>query len=447
MTTDAQMMFSATSAEAVGADGGPTVAATSAVAAAPPAEPGVLPADTQIVCLSHLRWDFVYQRPQHLMARLARRHRVLYVEEPVPTDAPPHLELRSVAPNIEVVVPRLPEAECAVGNPSGEARQRVLLAQLIEARSASSRLLLWYYTPMACGITGALSPQWVVYDVMDELAAFHQPPPGLVARERQLLAEADLVFTGGHSLYESKRRRHPRVHLFPSSVDVAHFRRARSSNHEPVEMRGLPHPRIGFYGVVDERFDIALLGAVARLRPQWQWVVVGPVVKIDPASLPQAPNLHYVGLRSYAELPDYLGSWDVAMMPFALNASTRFISPTKTPEFLAAGRPVVSTPVPDVVRAYGGSGLVGIAGDAVAFCAAVAKALDDVGEHRAEFCAKADALLRGLSWDRTCEQMVALAAALPSQRPGGKRLTASAGPVPVPRERQPSARGGGLSTV
>lgn len=426
MTTDVRMMFSTASAETIGADSAPFVTAAPAVDCAFPGAPHDLPADTLVVCLSHLRWDFVYQRPQHLMARLARRHPVLYVEEPVPTDAPPHLELRNVAPNLEVVVPRLPAAECAVGSSLGEARQRVLLAQLIETRHASSHLLLWYYTPMAHGITGALSPQWVVYDCMDELAAFHQPPPGLVARERQLLVEADLVFTGGHSLYESKRRRHPRVHLFPSSVDVAHFRRARSSNHEPVEMRGLPHPRIGFYGVIDERFDIALLGAVARLRPQWQWVVVGPVVKIDPASLPRAPNLHYVGLRSYAELPDYLGSWDVAMMPFALNASTRFISPTKTPEFLAAGRPVVSTPVPDVVRAYGDSGLVRIAGDARAFCKAVASALEDVGEHRAAFCAKADALLRGLSWDRTCEQMVALVAALPSQRPRGGMLQETA---------------------
>lgn len=446
MTTDAQLMFSATTADPADALGGSPVG-VAAVALA--AEMRELPADTTIVCLSHLRWDFVYQRPQHIMSRLARRHRVFYVEEPVPTDAPPHLESRTVAPGLEVIVPRLPMAECEAGNRLGEARQRALLAQLIDERGAAARLLLWYYTPMARGITGMLSPQWVVYDCMDELAAFDHPPRGLVTRERELLAEADLVFTGGHSLYESKRRRHPRVHLFPSSVDVAHFRRARTSTHEPVEMRGLAHPRIGFYGVVDERFDTALLGAVAGLRPQWQWVIVGPVVKINPASLPQAPNLHYVGLRSYAELPDYLGSWDVAMMPFALNASTRFISPTKTPEFLAAGRPVVSTPVPDVVRGYGASGLVGIAGNAAAFCEAVAKALDEVAHDRAGFCARADELLHGLSWDRTCERMVALAAALPSRRVHAVRpaVPVVSVPVSVSRERQPVVLGGGMSTT
>lgn len=378
-----------------------------------------LPAGCPILCLSHLRWNFVYQRPQHLMTRFAKRHPVYYVEEPVPLDdAPPRLDAHDISRNLQVIVPRLPGELCAPGHRGGEAVLRRLLAQwLLEHRTDDGKgPILWYYTPMSLGFTANVAARLVVYDCMDELSNFQNAPKALRARERLLMSRADVVFTGGHSLYEVKRKQHPNAHPFPSSVDLAHFGQARQATVDPADMADIPHPRIGFYGVVDERFDIELLAALAAARPDWHWVVLGPVVKIDPATLPRAANLHYLGGKRYEELPAYLGRWDVAMMPFALNASTKFISPTKTPEYLAGGCPVVSTPITDVVRGYGHSPLVRIADGAEAFAAAVGEALKDRARSP-DLCSRADALLHGLSWDRTQAEMAALMAQRLHTRP------------------------------
>ncbi|MDP8922487.1 MAG: glycosyltransferase, partial [Chloroflexota bacterium] len=245
-------------------------------------------------------------------------------------------------------------------------------------------------------------PRVTVYDCMDELSAFRFAPPLLREREARLFERADLVFTGGHSLYEAKRRRHPSVYPFPSSVDVAHFRRARSAQPDPADQASVQHPRLGFYGVIDERLDIQLIRSVAEARPDWQIVLVGPVAKIDRETLPRLPNVHYLGAKQYDELPAYLAGWDVALLPFACNEATRFISPTKTPEYLAAGRPVVSTPIRDVVRPYGDRGLARIAATAPEFVAAVEQALVEDGAAR---LAKADPFLAEMSWDRTWQQM------------------------------------------
>lgn len=354
------------------------------------------PSRPTLVCLSHLRWGFVYQRPQHLIARFAREWNVIYVEEPLVSDAPaPWLETR-IEEGVTVVVPRHP-AHC-----SGDALitlQRGLLDALLATRPGSQRVL-WYYTPMALPFSDHLRADLVVYDCMDELSAFRGAPPDLLAFERSLLQRADLVFTGGYSLYEAKRDRHPSVHPFPSSVDVEHFGRARLPQQDPVDQLAIPRPRLGFYGVIDERFDIDLLARVARERPEWHFVMVGPVVKIDPAELPQAANIHWLGPKTYDELPHYLSGWQVALMPFALNESTRFISPTKTPEYLAGGCPVVSTPITDVVRTYGDTGVVRIAGTPDEFIVACARALDDSADPGA-LLATADAVLQEMSWDQT----------------------------------------------
>jgi UDP-galactopyranose mutase len=255
---------------------------------------------------------------------------------------------------------------------------------------------------MALEFTHQLSPATVVYDCMDELSAFAGAPPALVALERELFAIADVVFTGGHTLYEAKRSRHANVHAFPSSVDVPHFARARHPVADPVDQAPIPRPRIGFYGVIDERMDYGLIAGVAASRPDWQLVLLGPTAKVDPASLPVADNIHYLGSRQYAQLPDYIAHWDVAMMPFARNDATRYISPTKTPEFLAAGLPVVSTSIRDVVRPYGELGLAAIADSVDAFVAAIASALSC---DRAAHVRAADQYLRDLSWDRTWSSM------------------------------------------
>jgi UDP-galactopyranose mutase len=356
-----------------------------------------------LVCFSHLRWNFVFQRPQHLLTRFAADRRVFFVEEPVfGNDATVRFEVTTPQRGVHVVVPHYP---------AGLVAEEVALAQraLVDDlffEFGIGEYVLWYYTPLALEFSRHLKPRVTVYDCMDELSAFKNAPPMLRAFEAELLERADLVFTGGRSLYEAKRDRHPRVFEFPSSVDVAHFARARFVHDAPYDQASIPRPRLGYFGVVDERMDLALLEGVARLRPDWHLVVIGPVVKIDPESLPRFDNVHYLGMRPYDELPAYLAGWDVAMMPFARNDATRFISPTKTPEYLAAGRPVVSTSIRDVVRPYGEKGLVEIADTPEDFVAAAERFLD--GEPAETWFASVDAFLARMSWDATFARMQAL---------------------------------------
>jgi len=353
-----------------------------------------------MLCLSHLRWGFVYQRPQHVMSRLAQSYDVLFFEEPVFADnAKPLLLSSQPTQGVTVLVPQLPTG---VPHERVIALQRELLDTYL-AEHPHDELLLWYLTPMSLAFTEHLKGQVTIFDCMDELSAFMGAPPELIDREQQLLARADVVFTGGHSLWEAKRHQHANAHSMPSSVDIAHFAKARDLLPDPADQAGISRPRLGFFGVIDERFDIQLVDELARQRPQWQVVLIGPVVKIDPQTLPRRANIHYLGAKQYNELPQYLAGWDVALMPFAINASTRFISPTKTPEYLAGGRPVVSTPIADVISGYGASGVVAIADTPAAFIAAVEQALS--AEARDSVLAQADAALNGMSWDKTCAAM------------------------------------------
>jgi UDP-galactopyranose mutase len=351
-----------------------------------------------VVCFSHLRWNFVFQRPQHLLTRCAREHRVFYFEEPVfGREIAPRLHVEANGP-VTVAVPHLPE-----GMPPEQclSAQRVLLDDFMQAQDIRD-YLLWFYTPMALPLADHLSPTAIVYDCMDELSAFKGAPPELKDYEADLMRRASLVLTGGRSLYEAKRHQHHNIHALPSSVDVAHFGQARSITPDPLDQRDIPHPRLGFFGVIDERLDIALLDDVAAMRPDWHIVMLGPVVKIDPASLPRRPNIHYLGPKSYAELPGYLSGWDVALLPFARNDATRFISPTKTPEYLAAGKPVVSTSIRDVVSPYGEQGLARIADDAPTFVDACTAAMAEDAQER---ITATDAFLRQTSWDGTWTQI------------------------------------------
>jgi UDP-galactopyranose mutase len=299
-----------------------------------------------------------------------------------------------------------------------------MLDALLAERGAR-RPLLWYYTPMALEFSDHVDASLVVYDCMDELSSFRFAPPSLLARERQLLEMSDVVFTGGRSLYEAKRERHANVHAFPSGVDIAHFARARTVLAEPSDQQSIERPRIGYYGVIDERLDYGLIAEAAAARPSYQWIFVGPLAKVNEADLPRARNLHYLGQKTYSELPDYLAGWDVAMMPFALNEATTYISPTKTPEYLAGGRAVISTAVADVVRTYGGSGLVSIARDAADFVLAADLRIQRPYSQQ-DFATRADPLLAAISWDgvfgEMCEQMAAALKA--SGEPHGQRAFA-----------------------
>ncbi|TGQ35675.1 glycosyltransferase family 1 protein [Mesorhizobium sp. M00.F.Ca.ET.216.01.1.1] len=356
--------------------------------------PLLVPFDNPLlICFSHLRWDFVFQRPQHLMTRAAEAYSVVFFEEPVfePVQNA-FLRRKSVASGLQVVTPVLPHDQ------PGTQIDKVL-AHLLDNLVADidhDQLVTWYYTPMALKFAAALQDDVCVYDCMDELSAFKDAPPELELLERQLFRKADVVFTGGMSLYEAKRSQHPFVHAFPSSIDTAHFHQARRRQADPADQQTIPRPRVGFFGVVDERFDIDLMARTAAAMPDVQFVTLGPVVKIDPATLPSGPNIHWLGAKRYAELPSYMAGWDVGWMPFALNEATRYISPTKTPEFLAGALPVVSTAIVDVVQTYGRHGLVQIA-DAASMPAALRMALRKDGGDMADV----DAFLSRMSWDAT----------------------------------------------
>jgi glycosyltransferase involved in cell wall biosynthesis len=378
---------------------------------APDSEPSTL------ICFSHLRWNFVFQRPQHLMCRFAREMNVVFWEEPV--DIAPRetafLQVREAedSNNVRIVVPHLPQ-----GMPD-DAREAAL-KRLLDAHIASIRgpLIAWYYTPMMLPFSRHLDADVTVFDAMDELSKFKFAPVKLLDLEQELIDRADIVFTGGSSLYEAKKGRHDNIHCFPSSVDRVHFLKARARQFDPADQEDLPKPRLGFFGVIDERFDIELLDKAAEMRPDWSFVMVGPVVKISQDDLPRRHNIHYLGPKTYAQLPGYLSGWDVALMPFAMNESTEFISPTKTPEYLAGGKPVVSTPIKDVVRHYGQLEGVKIASTPEQFVAACEEALELSHHPESGWLAEADLMLSATSWDTTQARMAGLIADLLGVRTG-----------------------------
>jgi UDP-galactopyranose mutase len=354
---------------------------------------------TTIVVFCHLRWDFVYQRPQQLLSRLAQHYRILFVEEPVFDRAAPFMEQSTPAPNVTVCRAHTPILAAGFHDDQIPLLQP-LIADLVPPGEPA---IAWFYTPMALPLLRQLQASLVVYDCMDELAAFKNSPKQLLQRESALLNLADLVFAGGPSLYEAKRERHASVHCFPSSVDVGHFGQALSRGSDHPAQQHIPHPRLGFYGVIDERFDADLTAALADAHPEWQIVLVGPVLKVDPASLPRRANIHYLGQQPYAALPQILAGWDVCLLPFALNQATRFISPTKVLEYMAAELPSVSTPIADVARPYGH--VVAIAGDAAGFVAACEAALAMTPAQAEAQRAAMRAIVAGTSWDLTAGAM------------------------------------------
>ncbi|GFO68178.1 glycosyl transferase [Geomonas limicola] len=355
-----------------------------------------------IVVFSHLRWDFVYQRPQHLLARMAKCRPIIFIEEPIHRETShAEFELSRPEPGVLVCKPVTPSSQAGFHDD-----QIPWIAQLLQellANEGISRYLAWFYTPMALPLLRHLKPQLVVYDCMDELSGFLKAPRQITQREAALLKTAHLVFTGGRSLYEAKKGLHPAVHCFPSSVDAAHFARALDPSLDHPLQRPLPRPRLGFYGVLDERLDLALVHALATTHPAWQIVLVGPVVKIAPETLPKAPNIHYYGKKEYAELPAFLSGWDVCILPFALNEATRFISPTKTLEYMAAEKPVVSTPIADVVRPY--SDVVFIGRTIAEFIKECEQALRQDDEQKRRMVAGMRRILASTSWDSTVEAM------------------------------------------
>lgn len=354
-----------------------------------------------LVCYSHLRWNFVFQRPQHLLTRFAKHMRVFYIEEPVFGDSD-FCDVIQPDENIWIVVPHLTNN---LTDQENVIRRKDLLTNLFLEKTIKD-YIFWYYTPLSLLISDIFDPKLVIYDCMDELSAFKFAPAGLKESEVKLFKKADLVFTGGHSLYEAKKHSHNQIYPFPSSIDKQHFQQARFITSDPQDQMPIPHPRIGFYGVIDERMNLALLATVAQQMPHWHFIMIGPVVKIDQESLPVLPNIHYLGSKSYQELPAYLAGWDISMIPFSLNESTCFISPTKTPEYLSAGKPVISSSIQDVVNPYGLNKLVHLADTPEDFITAAESELNT--KDRSLWLSQVDAFLLENSWDNTWGQMVQL---------------------------------------
>jgi len=353
-----------------------------------------------IFCFSHLRWDFVFQRPQHLISRFSKSHNVIYWEEPVfDADFNSFTTPSEKSENLIVITPHLSPALSE--NQQTEQLQVLLRKYLSDLKMDET--IFWYYTPMALSFTDSFQPGMIVYDCMDELSAFDFAPTEISLWEQKLLQKADIVFTGGVSLYEAKKTQHHNIFAFPSSIDYEHFSSAKSISKDPEDQERIPYPRIGFFGVIDERFDHQLIKEIAERRPHWNVILIGPIVKINQDILPKNENIHYLGSKKYEQLPAYLSGWDIALIPFALNKSTQFISPTKTPEYLAAGVPVVSSAIHDVVFPYNKNNLVQIGKDTDDFIQCIERELNIWDKTR--WLKKVDKFLQNNSWDNTFRAM------------------------------------------
>lgn len=361
-----------------------------------------------LICFSLQRWNFVYQRPQHLMSRSAQERRVFFVEEAVTGQQKPYLEIQPYTvttgndAQIWVVVPHLPEG---LSDEHRVAALQILIDGLLISQEIKD-YVLWYYTPEALLFTRHLKPHAIVYDCMNELSVFQCTNPQLCALEAELFQRADLVFTSSPSLYEAKSMKHRDTYYFPNSIDLCHFAKARTALPEPDDQKHILHPRLGFFGVLDKQLDIELLAHIAMARPEWQLVLIGPVVGINPEHLPQHENIHYLGAKEYQNLPAYLAGWDVALLPFVLNELSHHISLNKTPQYLAAGKSVVSTATTDVVQVYGEMQLVQIARNADEFVQSIEQCLMEKNAEEIE--RKRDQFLAEMSWDQTWKQMAML---------------------------------------
>lgn len=341
-----------------------------------------------VVVFCHLRWEFVYQRPQHIISRLSRDRRVLFVEEPIGFSPEEENTARriDISDTLHVLQPRVSDIE-SIG------------PLLKEYMKSDSIAVGWFYSAAFSPLIDQIGFDSIVYDCMDELTLFKGAPKSLISQEKFLIGRADIVFTGGKSLFESKKDLHPNVHCFPSSVDQPHFAQALNGILMPEDIISIPHPIVGYFGVIDERIDLGLLSQTASENPTVSFVMIGPLAKIGEDELPRAGNIHYLGIKSYSELPNYLKAFDIAMMPFALNDATKFISPTKTLEYMAAGKPIISTRISDVVRDY--SNCVELVDSASGFKSAISRILSFADRYPSDY----SEILRKTSWDATVSAM------------------------------------------
>jgi glycosyltransferase involved in cell wall biosynthesis len=337
---------------------------------------------------------------------LSRRRKILFVEmhRPDPELVAPTARIQSIEafPNIRLLQMQFPVWRWEDGE-WVDRQRRALLDQALAGplRGQFEQPVRWFYDPMAVTAFGHSEGVCTVYDCMDELSKFQGAPPAIVEREARLLQVADVVFAGGRRLFESKSRFHKNCHFYGCGVDLEHFGAARlETTPIPDDIKALPKPLIGFFGVVDERMDYELVGKLAEANPGCSVVIIGPATKVDNETLPRRANLHWLGARDYAQLPAYCKAFDVCLMPFALNAATEFINPTKALEYMATGRNIVSSAVPDVVRNFGS--VVKIANsheDFIRLCGELAREPDR------EAIANGLEMARGNSWESIVERL------------------------------------------
>lgn len=342
-----------------------------------------------MIVFCHLRWQFVYQRPQHIISRLSSNMKVLFIEEPIHynKDDSTSGNLIAITEKLHVLQPYVKDIESIID----------ILPHYIKNKTIP---IGWFYSASFSPLLEQINFETIIYDCMDELSLFKGAPLHLINQEKYLMAHADIVFTGGKSLYESKKQLHTNVYCFPSSVDEAHFAQALNGISVAADIANLPKPIVGYYGVIDERIDLQLLHECAKKLPEVSFVMIGPLAKIEDADLPKENNIHYLGMKSYNELPNYLKAFDIAMMPFALNDATKYISPTKTLEYMAAGKPIISTKITDVVRDYSDS--VTLIENDGEFCDAIATLLT---KDRLAMEMEYNKILEKTSWNSTADKM------------------------------------------
>jgi len=344
-----------------------------------------------MVVFCHLRWDFVYQRPQHIISRMAKDMKILMIEEPWHRPEEKESRLTVVNENLHILQPNVTSIE----------EIETVLPQYFTSKKVN---VGWFYSASFVPLLNKFEFNTVVYDCMDELTLFKGAPEKLIEQEKYLMSNADIVFTGGKSLYESKSQHHSNVHCFPSSVDQKHFEKALNGVSIPEDLIKIQGPIVGYFGVIDERVDYNLIEQIAIFKPDVSFVMLGPLAKVHEDELPKQENIHYLGMKDYADLPAYLKGFNIAMMPFALNDATKYISPTKTLEYMAAGKPIISTAIKDVVRDY--KSCVKIVATAEEFAQAIDEILMDSPDVFMNY--EYAEILKNTSWDATAGKMKTL---------------------------------------
>jgi len=369
-----------------------------------------------IICFSHLTWDRnLFQRPQQLMLRFSKRFNVLYVSgyscRQFFIDLFRRKKTHSyhVTDNLAVYSPfALPPIK---KYSSITIRlNKILLSFLVKRRLKKLKFkdpILWIYHPRYIDAIGKFKEELIIYDCMDDFTSLlsdYEDRERNIKDERALLKKADMVFAGGYSIAELKRDSREHIHVFPSAVEIYHFKKARSDNLEmPDDITDIPHPILGYWGAIDERVDHELLKRLAMKHPEWSIVLLGPIVRHkagDLSYLKEIKNIFWLGPKDYSLLPNYAKAFDVCLIPFVLSREGKFLSPTKTLEYLATGKPVVSTPITDVVRFY--DGVVGIADGPDEFGMAVRRCME---EDNASMKQKRICFTENKSWEDTAEKM------------------------------------------